>query len=359
MVGKRLLGMALIYALGAPAEVAAIQVPQRYNVVSFGANGFLPLGLNNAGEIVGSTGFGGFRWSLQNGLLATGPYVGYAIADNGASAGQMRDSAPFVATFQAPSGVTSPLTNMPSAAFDMNANGTIVGGDYRSNSFRAFIYDTVNGYRIFDEAQHANAINGNGHVVGWAGVSGTSSMRAVRYSANDGWTELSPGVMSIAYDINDAGVVVGASIISGVWRPTIWQPNSQATVLNGLSGFSFTSVNNDGWALLPNNSTCAPSLYHANTGEISILPLIDPVASVSQICSPVLNNLGQIAAYGIVNGEIRAMLLLPEFGPGGGGNAVPEPASWAMLIAGFGLVGAAMRRKGASTVLRRPVAADA
>ena len=28
----------------------------------------------------------------------------------------------------------------------------------------------------------------------------------------------------------------------------------------------------------------------------------------------------------------------------GGGN-VPEPASWAMLIAGFGLVGAAMRRR--------------
>jgi hypothetical protein len=25
---------------------------------------------------------------------------------------------------------------------------------------------------------------------------------------------------------------------------------------------------------------------------------------------------------------------------------VPEPASWAMLIAGFGLVGAAMRRRG-------------
>jgi len=27
------------------------------------------------------------------------------------------------------------------------------------------------------------------------------------------------------------------------------------------------------------------------------------------------------------------------------GNAVPEPASWAMLIAGFGLTGAAMRRR--------------
>ena len=27
------------------------------------------------------------------------------------------------------------------------------------------------------------------------------------------------------------------------------------------------------------------------------------------------------------------------------GSAVPEPATWAMMIAGFGLVGAAMRRR--------------
>ena len=33
-----------------------------------------------------------------------------------------------------------------------------------------------------------------------------------------------------------------------------------------------------------------------------------------------------------------------------GGGAVPEPASWAMLIAGFGLVGASMRRRRAVVV---------
>ncbi len=34
----------------------------------------------------------------------------------------------------------------------------------------------------------------------------------------------------------------------------------------------------------------------------------------------------------------------------GAGAAVPEPATWALLILGFGLVGAAMRRKPAATV---------
>ena len=46
-----------------------------------------------------------------------------------------------------------------------------------------------------------------------------------------------------------------------------------------------------------------------------------------------------------------------DFGSDGSGswnfevNAVPEPASWAMMIAGFGLVGLGMRRRNARTVL--------
>lgn len=37
--------------------------------------------------------------------------------------------------------------------------------------------------------------------------------------------------------------------------------------------------------------------------------------------------------------------LVPSAGGGGGVGGVPEPASWAMLIAGFGLVGATARRR--------------
>jgi hypothetical protein len=38
---------------------------------------------------------------------------------------------------------------------------------------------------------------------------------------------------------------------------------------------------------------------------------------------------------------------LPPVPPGGGGDppAVPEPASWALFIAGFGLTGAMLRRR--------------
>lgn len=37
---------------------------------------------------------------------------------------------------------------------------------------------------------------------------------------------------------------------------------------------------------------------------------------------------------------------------GAAGGAVPEPAAWAMLIGGFGLAGAALRRKRTSTAVR-------
>jgi hypothetical protein len=55
----------------------------------------------------------------------------------------------------------------------------------------------------------------------------------------------------------------------------------------------------------------------------------------------VLNNAGGPAAFQVAGLTVTAAAL-----PSVGG--VPEPASWAMLIAGFGLTGAAMRRRAAA-----------
>jgi len=60
--------------------------------------------------------------------------------------------------------------------------------------------------------------------------------------------------------------------------------------------------------------------------------------------------LPRISGVGLTGVQSRGLgaLLAIDGSPGGfsyAAGAVPEPASWAMLIAGFGLVGAVLRRR--------------
>lgn len=48
----------------------------------------------------------------------------------------------------------------------------------------------------------------------------------------------------------------------------------------------------------------------------------------------------------VYNASSNAVL----YSTGGGGGGVPEPATWAMMITGFGLIGVAMRRRSSALV---------
>ena len=106
----------------------------------------------------------------------------------------------------------------------------------------------------------------------------------------------------------------------------------------GVIGFDATGVNVEGWGptgrlFFANLPTASPG-YEIYGSEYSFSGTVSLLA-------------GQFADFGVdnalaFNGDGTMMALTIERT---GNLAVPEPASWAMLIAGFGLIGATLRRR--------------
>ena len=102
-----------------------------------------------------------------------------------------------------------------------------------------------------------------------------------------------------------------------------------------LSGMSFGRVQSTTFPLLPGliTSVDRPDLFtlFANSVETFTLTFRQGTATSGQLAAALPSN-----GFTVANRSI--FLFLIE-------DAVPEPQSWAMLIAGFGIVGAAMRRR--------------
>ncbi|MBP9101543.1 MAG: PEP-CTERM sorting domain-containing protein [Nitrosomonas sp.] len=88
---------------------------------------------------------------------------------------------------------------------------------------------------------------------------------------------------------------------------------------------------------------CIRSAFLYSEGTITDLSLLAPVveAGWSELSAVGINNHGQIIGWGHLEGApgggSRAFLLSPIV-------AVPEPATYAMLLAGLGLLGFVLRR---------------
>ena len=76
-----------------------------------------------------------------------------------------------------------------------------------------------------------------------------------------------------------------------------------------------------------------------NALGMGVLARIDPATNEVLITDPVTLPGGQDIYYG----RIAGLEYLPDIAPPAG--AVPEPAAWALLIAGFGLAGGSLRRQ--------------
>jgi hypothetical protein len=144
--------------------------------------------------------------------------------------------------------------------------------------------------------------------------------------------------------------------------------NSQFTVLTfgpgsvasyiGLSGPSNFGIGRPGGAFLARSSNSGP-VGGLGVGAGPVPSVLVPIGYVSGtqlgLSTSTWNN-QTLASLGARSGTyvwtwgsgITADSLTLNVGPGGVGN-VPEPATWAMMIMGFGLIGGAMRRTRIST----------
>jgi probable HAF family extracellular repeat protein len=156
--------------------------------------------------------------------------------------------------------------------------------------------------------------------------------------------------MSDAFAINDSGVAVGSSLLSSNARAhATMYANGKAIDLGSLGDDSIAyGINNAGEAvgsydLAGTNSTIKHAFVYRDGAMLDLNTLIDPAAGWTIDTAIAINDQHQIAATGCnTSGKCQGLLLsLANYSV----SPVPEPAAYAALLTGLGLIGIARRRQ--------------
>lgn len=355
-------------------------------VVAFASS--LLSGAANASYTITDLGTLGGSGSWASGLSENGLVVGgsYVVGDSAThpflwSAGTMVD--------------LGTLGGRDAYATGVNSAGVIVGGSglsiYGGCCSKGFIYSNgvMNELPGFPsnprDTTFATAINEAGIVAGWAQAP-TGLTRAATWDGQttsnlgvlrDDW----PSAISEAHAINNQGVVAGYSTTPDA-RAFVYQTgqmsmldlgtlnfsianglNDQGEVVGQLSlgifnnaqAFMYTNGNllilGDGNAYDANNNGDIvgyldqfgeghPSGAFLFDGQdlinLSTLPEVIDAGWTNLREATAINDNGQIVGHGYISGEYHAFLMTPT-------QAVPEPETYAMLLAGLGLIGGMAR----------------
>lgn len=171
---------------------------------------------------------------------------------------------------------------------------------------------------------------------------GSANAAVITYSGSGGAiNDLSSFVTTIT--VPDTFVVTDVNVTLDGLTHTFW--NDLRFVLNH-GATSVTLIDNSGGGSDPNGSfTFDDAASTPSTAINTAGGLFSPLQSLSAFngaSSAGTWNLSVIDEVGADAGRLTGWTLSLD---GYDRGAVPEPATWAMMLAGFGLVGAAMRRK--------------
>ncbi|MFD1610770.1 PEPxxWA-CTERM sorting domain-containing protein [Sphingomonas tabacisoli] len=381
--------LALAVLAAAPAQAITFTATMLQTPEGVAMQGF---GINNHGDVVGGSGDGStyqaYLRTAAGSYQALGGFGGTrstatAIAENGIIAGQARTGAtgatsiPFIRFGEGPLTPIALPAGESAVATGVNAAG-IVAGRFNTRDAnnrimtQGFRWSQAQGLEVLSSAAGVSSLAING--LNDAGVAvGTALGRAAspfRWEADGSVTLLErlSGVPNDFYNdgyanaISDSGLTAGSVSASGIGSDggfvdtnlfAIWGSDGKllrTAAIDTYFGGDLTAINVFGDAVGSVAHTVFDPVTGIGTDEgHAVLWLADkgPVDLGQLIAGGPLdlrgafgiNDSRQIVAWGLANGVRFDVLLTPVT------DAVPEPSSWALMILGFGIAGAASRRR--------------
>ncbi len=309
-----------------------------------------------------------FVWNAGTGMVAQGNLAGrnyataYAVSNSGVAVGVSSvtpsgsNPLPVIWTNGQASQLTLPAGQSVGRAFGINSSGIAVGSVGSGSGEIATIYNTTTGKSNIittltaDGAymQTAMDISSNGLVVG-AGVGSDSRGVALVFdSVHNTMTQLAMPAYggsfnsSLAVDISDNGQYIVGSSGNGS-QAFIWSASTGALLApipSVSSGGSLGSVNDSGWAVGTSGGLYSNPFLYADGQSYLISSVISNGAgwnftTTTSASAMEISNNGLIVGTAQLNGVEHAYMLTP----------VPEPASYALMLAGLMTVGFVARRR--------------
>jgi probable HAF family extracellular repeat protein len=359
----------LLPLLSAPLLVQAAPL---YTVAALGnlpgASYTQPLGINNSGQVVGrSTGAQSTAFLYSGGSMSSLGTLGGLSSEAGGinNAGVVAGSADLAngssRAFTYAGGVKTALGTLggsSSFGYGINNAGTVAGTSYLAGDL-TYHAVTYSGGAIADlgtlggGASLGRAINDAGAVAGWS--TNSSGDGHAFLAASGVMTDLGTlgGTSSDAWGINASGAVVGASWVAGDLYSHAFLYAGGVMVDLGTFGAQESvayGINSAGSVVggVSDSSGFQHGFVYSGGLMADLNDLIDPALGLTITYASVINDLGQIAGEACnARRECQAVLLsLDALTPDP--TAVPEPASFAAVLAALGLVGLLRRKSRAS-----------
>ena len=182
---------------------------------------------------------------------------------------------------------------------------------------------------------------------------GTANAATINFGSFTAGTVLTNQVAGLTFSMSGGPTTATAPIVGYGYFDAVLSLNNSGNFGSGTDGYPTGAAVTIDFASAVSGVSFTFNNYGDNTGNDSIYQAFD--AANALISSGSLANVNGFSLVNVAGSGIKSLVI--SNGSGGGYNwvygvgelsyngGVPEPAAWAMMLAGFGLVGSAMRRR--------------